>query len=80
MNRGRWGGILTSVVVSRLMGSSYFTANRRLKQLERDLEEDLKEVTLEDIGQLIYEFRKEKLDQAEDAVLARYFSSPVIRM
>ena len=76
MNRGSWGGILTTIVISRLMNCSYYIAGKRLKRLETELEF----VTLEDIGQLIYEYRKEKLELAEEAVIGRYFTQPVVRM
>ena len=71
MNRGRWGGILTTIVVSRLLGSSYYIAQKKLKQLESQIDTETRLVTLEDIGQLIYEYRKEKLELAEEAIIGR---------
>lgn len=80
MNRGRWGGILTTLVISKLMGCSYYIAAKRLQALEKASEETVREVDLEDIGKLIYEYRRERIELEEANVLDRYFFNPVIRM
>ncbi len=80
MNRGPWGGILTTLVVSKLLGCSYYITRKKLKQLEQAVDYQQRLVDLEDIGQLIYEYRKEQMELEEEAVIGRYFGNPVVRM
>ena len=80
MNRGKVAGILTTIVVSRLLGCSYYICRKKLKQLQQALDEQQRLIELEDIGELIYEYRKEQLELEEEACIGRYFGNPIIRM
>lgn len=55
MNRGSHAG-LTARTVQKLMRSSYYMAKKKLKVLRTKTEI----VELEDIGDMIYEYRKTK--------------------
>ena len=78
MNRGSWAGFLTTIVVSKLMGCSLYIASKKLEELRNSRTKE--EVTFEDIGNLIYEYRKEQKQLEEDYLLGKYFFNPIIRM
>lgn len=65
---GKWSG-LTAVTVSRLLNRSYYYTKKVLKEKNEELG---REISLEDIGELIYE--QKKLEECDG--FARYFTYP----
>lgn len=73
MRKGKWAG-LTAVFISKFMGCSSSYVRKRLTKLKKSLD---RELTLYDIGGVIYEYRKttQDYDKLMDELSSRWTSN-----
>ena len=67
--RGKWAGGLTTTTIALMLDCSQHIANKVLKNKETALE---RPITLVELGNLIYEYKRDKVSYSVDEFMQRW--------